>query len=34
MHTVKLINTGGTSGFYVDIDMVSKVRDVLVTTAG
>jgi hypothetical protein len=27
MHTMKLINTGGTSGLYVDIDMVSKVCD-------
>lgn len=33
MHTVKLVNTGGTSGLYVDIDMVSKVCDVLTTAS-
>lgn len=31
MHSVKLINTGGTSGLYVDIDMVSNICHVLTT---
>lgn len=31
LHAVNLINTGGSSGFYVDIDMVGKVRYVSTT---